>query len=120
MTIVLDIVELQNDIVFVTGYVDQSLAVGDPLKSLIVFQPAKKRKQSPKRISSIDTALTVKTILIDGEPLDSITSNTTAQIGLVGNITALMDLVESHHWHERNGRYHLPRDETRLITLSGD
>jgi len=119
MEFVLDIIEPRKGIVFITGYVVQVGTVGDVLTSLNVLQPAKKRKHPPQRLSTMDVSLTVATIIIDGEPLDTIQGDNMAQIGLTGDADALLALLKDHNWHERNGRYHLPRNETRMITLSG-
>jgi len=120
MEIVLDIIEPRDGILFVTGSVVQAGAVGDILITLNVLQPAKKKKQAPKRLSSITVLLTVATIIIEGEPCDTIQADNMAQIGLTGDAEPLLALLKDHHWHESNGRYLLPRNETRMITLSGD
>lgn len=119
MELMLDIVEPQDGIVFITGYVTDAGSIGDILTTLSIFSPAKKRKQSPKRLSAIDISLTIATIIVDGEPLDTIQADRTAQIGLTGDAIPMLALLNDHNWHERNGRYHLPRNETRMILLSG-
>ena len=118
MKLVVDVVEPQDGIVFITGYVNQSLAVGDLLQELAVYQPAKKQKQHPKKLSTHTVSLAIETILVEGEPLDAISANQSTQIGLVGDPAPLLQLLSEHQWHESNGRYFLPRKETRLITLS--
>lgn len=120
MDLVLDIVEPQEDILFVTGYVGKSLAVGDVLSALTVYQPPKKKKHNPKKLSAVNIALTVETILIEGEPQETVEGGRTAQIGLVGDADPIVTLISDHQWHHSNGRYFLPRKETRLITLSGE
>ena len=119
MEVVLDIIEPREGIVFITGYVVQAGKVGDDLTTLNILQPAKKQKQAPKRLSSGDVSLTVANIIVKGEPYDSIDADHIAQIGLTGGAEPLLALLKDHHWHERNGRYLLPRNETRIITLSG-
>lgn len=119
MDLVLDIVEIQDDIMFVTGYVAKALSVGDSLKALSVYQPAKKKKHNPKKLSSLKVDLKVETILVEGEPIEMISADNTAQVALTGNTDILLSLLKDHQWHESNGRYFLPRKETRLITLSG-
>jgi len=119
MEVVLDIIEPREGILFISGYVAQAGAVGDKFITLNVLQPAKKQKHAPKHLLSIDVLLSVANIIIDGEPHDTIQADSTAQIGLTGDVEPLLALLKDHHWHERNGRYLLPRNETRLITLSG-
>lgn len=119
MELVLDIIEPRDGILFITGYVVQAGAVGDVLTILSVLQSAKKRKQPAQRLSTMSVSLTIASIIVAGEPLDTITGDTMAQIGLTGDADALLTLLKAHLWHERNGRYHLPRNETRMITLSG-
>jgi hypothetical protein len=120
MEFVLDIVEPREDIIFITGYVTKAGVVGDELTTLSVFQPAKKKKQAPKRLSTTMISLIVANIIVEGEPLETIPDDGMAQIGLTGDAEPLLALLKDHQWHERNGRYHLPRNETRMITLSGD
>ncbi len=119
MELVLDIIEPREGILFISGYVAQAGAVGDDFVALTVLQPAKKKKQAPKRLLSVDVSLSVANIIIDGEPYESVDADNTAQIGLTGDAEPLLALLKDHQWHERNGRYHLPRNETRMITLSG-
>lgn len=120
MGLIVDIVESQDDILFITGYISQTVSVNDTFTTLSVYMPAKKRKQAPKRLSKESVSLTVASIIVEGEPLDSIPAERVAQIGLVGNTDVVLKLVKEHHWHESNGRYHLPRKETQFIELSGD
>lgn len=120
MEIVVDIVEPQDGILFVTGYVSTALDVGDQFKALAVYVPAKKKKHNPKKLSSASIDLTIETILVLGEPLETVASGQSAQIGLSGDAEPLLQLMSEHHWHQSNGRYFLPRNETRLITLSGE
>ena len=119
MELVLDIIEAREGIVFVSGYVLQAGSLGDELTTLTVWQPANKAKQAPKCLSTIDLSLTLANIIVAGESLDSIQGDNTAQIGLTGDADALLALLKDHNWHESKGRYHLPRNETRMITLSG-
>lgn len=120
MALMIDIVEPQDKILFVTGYVSNPLSVGDVLTKLEVYMPAKKRKQSPKCISETTVSVVITSIIVEGEPMEHITANKPAQIGLIGDIDNIVNLIEDHHWHESNGRYLLPRQETRFIMLSGD
>lgn len=118
MDIVVDIVEAQDGILYVSGYVDKSLTVGDDLSYLRIYQPAKKKKQRPKKLSESSLLLTVETLIVDGETFDTISAGTLAQIGLIGDADPILRLIADHQWHESNGRYFLPRKETRLITLA--
>jgi hypothetical protein len=119
MELMLDIIEPQDGILFITGHVTKAGSIGDVLTKLSVFAPAKKRKQSPKRLSAIEVSLTIANIIVEGEPLDTIQADRTAQIGLTGDVEPVLILLKDHQWNERNGRYHLPRNETRMILLSG-
>lgn len=119
MDFVVDIVEAQDGIVFATGYVSAAIAKGYTFRAMTIYQPAKKKRQNPKKLSSQQIELTVHTILFEGEPLETLAAERTAQIGLTGDATPLMSLLEAHQWHQSNGRYFLPRKETRLISLSG-
>ncbi|GEM_PF-1851175 len=120
MEIVVDIVESQEGILFVTGYVEKSITVGELFNVLTVYQLPKKKKQKPKKLSAMSIELTVETILVDGEPLEVINVGQTAQLGLTGDAEPILALMSEHQWHNSNGRYFLPRKETRLITLSGE
>lgn len=119
MELMLDIIELQDGILFITGYVVKAGAIGDVFTKLSVFAPAKKRKKSPKLLPVTDVLLMIDNIIVEGEPLDSIKEDCIAQIGLTGDADSLLALLKDHQWHESNGRYHLPRNETRMILLSG-
>lgn len=120
MGLIVDIVEPQGEILFITGYISQTLSVHDTFTNLSVYMPAKKQKHQPKRLSSKALSLTVASIIVEGEPHNSIPSDTLGQIGLTGDIDRVLQFVKDHHWHESNGRYHLPRKETRFIELSGE
>ena len=120
MGLIVDIVELQDDLLFITGYISQTVSVDDIFTTLAVYMPAKKRKQAPQRLSKEAVSLIVRSIIVEGEPLDSLAADHVAQFGLTGDTDVVLKLVQDHHWHESNGRYHLPRQETRFIELSGD
>jgi len=120
MDLILDIVEPQEGILFVAGSVGKALTVGDSFNTLAVYQSPKKKKHNPKKLSAIVVQLIVENILVEGEPLDTISAGTTAHVGLVGDAEPILKLMSDHDWHESNGRFFLPRKEIRLITLSGD
>lgn len=120
MDFVIDIVEPKEGICFLTGYASKALNVGDIFTLLSLFEPAKKKKQAPKKLSTSPIELTVTTLLVAGEPLESLSSGTSAQVGVTGDTTPLLDLIQLHKWHMSNGRYLLPRNEIRILTLSGD
>ena len=120
MALIVDIVEPQDGIVFVTGYATTGMTVDDRLCWLRVFEPAKKRKQSPKKVAEIAVSLSIANMIVEGEPLETIAAEHAVQVGLSGDVAPLLNILQEHHWHHSNGRYHLPRKETRFIMLSGD
>ena len=117
---VIDLVEPQKDITYVMGLSLQTLRVGDSFTHLCVYQPPAKRNQAPKLEQKLALAVTVISIVVQGEPLENLTAESSAQIGIEGDVTALISLLDAHKWHLKNGRYMLPHQESRIITVSGD
>ncbi len=117
---VIDLVEAQEGITYMMGLSLQALAIGDSLSSLCVYQAPAKGKHSPKLEQKISLALNIVLIVVQGEPQESLPADSSAQIGLEGDISPLMNLLQAHKWHHKNGRYVLPHNESRIISLQGD
>ena len=117
---VIDLVEPQEDITYIMGLSLQALALGDSVSSLCVYQPAAKRNQSPKLEQKISLALKIMSILVQGEPQATLPADSSAQIGVEGDTSPLMSLLQAHKWHHKNGRYMLAHNETRILSLQGD
>lgn len=117
---VVDMVEQQENITYLVGSALQALNLEDVFTHLCVYQPAQKRNQSPKLQEITKLSLKLVSIVVQGEPQTQLPAESSAQIGVEGDISSLMSLLDAHKWHHKNGRYVLARNETRIISLQGD
>lgn len=109
----IDLIEEKKDLLFVTGIALSDIALQDCFKGLYQYG---NKKKSKKQLATIE--LTVETIIVDGEPVDSLDANTLAMIALSGDFTAIKTQAEALRWRKKGGR--LIRTSDVALTIAGD
>lgn len=102
-------VEAQDDIYFVGGIALTALDVDKRLTKLL-------QASSPKKMRSrAQLDVTIKTLILDGEPVECVEPNTSVLLGLSGEVTALLDAVQELQWRRKSGRFLHTRGDTLLL-----
>ncbi|MEM9953371.1 MAG: hypothetical protein AAF846_17320 [Chloroflexota bacterium] len=107
----IDILEQKQDKLFVTGLSLNELAVDDCFTALHQYGNSKKSK---KRLSELN--LCVESIILDGEPVDSVRAQQSAMLILLGDATALLDAIDALRWRKKSGRF--IRTSQEALTLA--
>lgn len=109
----IDLIEEKKDLFFVTGIALSDIARDECFNRLYQYGNSKKSK---KQVASIE--LTIETIIVEGEPVDSVIANTLAMIALSGDFTAIETQAEALRWRKKGGR--LIRTSDVALTLAQD
>src|SRR5690606_25924544 len=96
----IDVIEQKKDLLFVAGISLTDLAVGDVFTQLYQYGTSKKSK---KLLNKID--LTVQSIIVEGEPVDSLSKNSAAMIALSGDFSSIESQAQMLKWRKKSGRY---------------
>lgn len=107
----IDLIEVKKELLFVTGLALSDIALQDKFKQLYQYGNSKKSK---KQVASIE--LTVESIIVEGEPLDSVVANTLAMIALSGDFSAIETQAEALRWRKKGGR--LIRTSDTALTIA--
>ncbi len=109
----IDLIEVKKDLLFVTGLALSDIALQNSFTALYQYG---KNKKSKKQLASIE--LTIETIIVDGEPVDTLTASTPAMIALSGDFTTIETEAEALRWRKKSGR--LIRTSDVALTLAQD
>lgn len=110
MGLTIDFIEVKGSLIFAAGIALEALAVGDALT--VVYEDGKSAK-SRKQRGTVD--LTIDSIIVDGEPVETAAANTTVLVALDGTWDALTDAADTLKWKRKSGR--LLRTSDNALTL---
>ncbi|MGB7339652.1 MAG: hypothetical protein WBC91_12230 [Phototrophicaceae bacterium] len=96
----IDIIEQNKDRLFITGLSLTEIALTDTFTVLLQYGSSQKSK---KQIASLE--LVVETIIMDGNPVDNISAQSTAMLILVGDGTLIEQQAHTLKWRKKNGRF---------------
>lgn len=96
----IDVIEQKKNLLFVAGISLSDLALEDTFTTLLQYGTSKKSK---KVLAQID--LTVQSIIVDGEPVDSLSKNSAGMIALSGDFSAIETQAQELKWRKKSGRY---------------
>ena len=108
-----DVIEKKKDLLFVTGLALSDIVLQDTFTALYQYG---NKKKSKKQLASIE--LTIETMIVDGEPVDTVATNSTAMIALSGDFSAIETQAEALRWRKKGGR--LIRTSDAALTLAKD
>lgn len=109
----IDIIEQNKDRVFITGLALTDITLSDTFTVLLQYGTSKKSK---KKVATI--MLEVETIIVDGDPVDAISSDTVAMLILAGDSQVIEDHAYSLKWRKKSGRYIRTSDIALTIATS--
>jgi hypothetical protein len=95
-----DLVEEKGDLLFVGGVALTSLAVGDRFTALYDYGD---RPKQPRRCATLD--LSIAALIVDGEPVASVTAQTSVLVALAGTATPIIAAVRDRRWQRKRQRY---------------
>lgn len=107
----IDIIEHKKDRLFITGLSLTELTIEDTFSA--VYQYGKSKKSKTK---IADSHLTIETIIVDGEPVSTLSVQQSAMIILVGDSQAIQDQVQALRWRKKSGRF--IRTSEQALTLA--
>lgn len=110
-----DLIEQKGELLFVGGSSLSPLVstAQSPLTFTTLLQDGKSAK-SRRTLATV--ALTVETLIVDGEPGDTLAEGQAALIALRGDATPLLDAAQSLRWQVKGKRY--LRTSAEALTLS--
>ncbi len=99
--LLLAMLEPQEKVLFAGGLVMASrLSVGETFTAVYAYKGSK-----TSRKKQADIALTVQTLIVDGEPVTSAEDGTDVLVALSGNSEALIEAAAGIGWTRKRGRY---------------
>jgi hypothetical protein len=93
-------IEPQDAVLFVGGMALSTLTVGDSFPAVGTYRGSKKSRTRTDTVS-----LTIDSLIVDGEPVDTVDDGTDVLAGLSGDGTALIEAANSAGWTRKRGRY---------------
>lgn len=109
----IDLIESKKDWHFVTGLALGDIALHESFNCLYQYG---KQKNSKKQVATID--LRIESIIVDGEPVESVSENTPAMLAVSGDFDAVEAQVDALHWRKKGGR--LIRTSETALTFGQD
>ena len=111
-----DLIEQKKTLLFVTGMALTDVRLGDAFSRIYQYGNSKKSKRERGII-----ALTVDSIIHDGEPVETLPANIAGMLALSGDPDTLLAVVADLNWQHKKKRYIRTTDTALTIaTLDAD
>ena len=107
----LELIEEKKELLYVAGISMSALAVGNYFLQLNQYQKKKKHKKGT-------FSLEVVSIIVQGEPVESIEADVSAMLALAGDWQSIPDFVEKARWRRKGQRF--MRNDDSVLSLSGE
>jgi hypothetical protein len=107
----LDLIEQKKDLLYVAGLSLTTIAVADTFSQVNEYHKKKKQKRATFDIC-------IESIIVAGEPIESIDAQTAAMLALSGDWQAIIEMAEKLKWRRKGRR--LLRTNDIVLSLSDE
>ncbi|GAB5492275.1 MAG: hypothetical protein Phog2KO_24900 [Phototrophicaceae bacterium] len=96
----IDVIEQKKDLLFVAGISLGELEINAEFSHLYQYGSSKKSKKLLSKVT-----LKVESIIVEGEPVDKLTQNSTGMIALSGDFSEITEQASNLKWRKKSGRF---------------
>lgn len=111
LQLAIEFVEPKDDLLFVAGVGLTDLAVGQTFTAMVLHPAGKKKAQSAEKI-----ALTIETLIVDGEPVENSASDASVLVALAGDGQPILEKVDALRWRRKSGRWLRTTQDVLMLT----
>lgn len=107
----IDVIEQKKDLLFIAGICLDNIDLEASFTHLYQYGASKKSKKLLNKVE-----LRVVSIIVDGEPVDSLAKNSAGMLALSGDFSSIESHAQALKWRKKSGR--LIRTSDIALTLA--
>lgn len=107
----IELIEPKESLLFVAGIGITPLAIGATFTDVHRIPASKQKIAQP----AASVALTIETLIIDGEPADDSAAETSVLLALSGDYQPLLAVVAALKWRRKGGRWLRTTEDSLLL-----